>query len=686
MLAFLLATQIIAGDSAYSSAELRALVDEIARANRVVRPSLANYRARVESEIAVLLRGGGKERVSQVEQVESELRWEQGGTFEQRVIGYRPGTPARSKSSLAVSALSYLRNPWVVPTLSGNRLRVLIRWRDAGTGNNGKTAPIAIHPLSDGRDGVYWFESADTTTLQLPDGRVIPVIRLRVTPRVTPSARALIFRGELDVEVTHKQVIRMRGQFVNVRPHPSLWARLVRKGLRTIAVAELINTEVGEGHWLPAYQRIELQGRSPLSKDFRPILRITSRFQRHSVNDLAHAPCAIAAKRAAECLTVAPRDSLAQFSQWMDEPGAITIASKSSDFDDVTSESWGRSVVKPESKLKQPSDTLQPSRVKRVYAGLSERLRPPAALQGFTVKADAGRVWSEGATRGAVALQWRRAPWRSSLRVERPLLRGAGLLPTLEEQQSVLAFRFGTDVDRRSGTVAWAHELGGARGLLLNVHAAPASDPAEGVWSRSASACAPPDMRASGGAIVGRNLRTAVALDLHPHVTGARRAPGTGAGFTYERVDCQLGRQRIEGRLVARHASGPMIYAGRLDAGAITSWLVRPDDPRQPGAPDGLTTREHFGNRRAALLRLSATYELPRFGSPLRSLRWIYLPSATPAIALNLRSEWTDALTQSLRSTAGVTVHPFGGSFGLGAARSLHHNNWNFVVTTDRRW
>lgn len=679
MLAFLLATQIAAGDSAYSSAQLRALVAEVARANRVVTPSLASYRARVGSEVAVLLRSGGEERVSQVEQIESELHWVTGGTFEQRIIGYRPGTPAKSKSSLAVSALSYLRNPWVVPTLSGNRLRALIRWRDARVGKN---ALVAIHPLSDERDGVYRFERGDTTTLLLPDGRVVLVIRLRIAPRVTPTSRALIFRGELDVELTHKQVIRMRGQFVNVRPHPSLWDRFVRTGLRTVAVAELINTEVGEGHWLPAYQRIELQGRSPLSKDFRPILRITSRFYRHAISPPARAPCTNAAKRAPECLTVATRDSLARFSEWLSEPGVATMASKSSDFDDVTSNSWGLAAEKPAS-TPPPSDTLKPSRAKRVYAGISERVRTPPVLKGFTVKADAGRVWSEGATRGAVALQFRRAHWRSSLRVERPLLRGHGLLPTLEEQQSVLAFRFGTDGDRRN-SVSWTHELGGARGMLLNVHAAPARDAAEGVWSRSAPECAPPDMRASG-TLIGRNLRTAVALDLHPHVTGERRAPGAGAGLTYERVDCQLGRQRVEGRLVARHASGPMIYAGRLDAGALTSWIVRPDQHAR-GGPGSLTTREELGNRRAALLRLSATYELPRFGSPLRSLRWIYLPSATPAIALNLRSEWTDALTRSFRSTAGVTVHPFGGSFGIGAARSLHHNNWNVVVTTDRRW
>ena len=56
MLVILLMAQIVAADSIYSSATVRALVEDASRLNRQVPTSMAGYRARAESEIAIVAR------------------------------------------------------------------------------------------------------------------------------------------------------------------------------------------------------------------------------------------------------------------------------------------------------------------------------------------------------------------------------------------------------------------------------------------------------------------------------------------------------------------------------------------------------------------------------------------------------------------------------------------------------
>ena len=121
------------GDSVRPTQALSRLIALAAVAGRTLPPALTGYRVRVESEIALVIRtaaprdgagsGGAlaRERVVQVEQVESALAWSRAGSTDQHVIGYR----ARAVTA-NVSALSYFRRPWVVPVLYGNRLRLLL--------------------------------------------------------------------------------------------------------------------------------------------------------------------------------------------------------------------------------------------------------------------------------------------------------------------------------------------------------------------------------------------------------------------------------------------------------------------------------------------------------------------------------------------------------------------------------
>src|SRR5688500_1413526 len=81
------------GDTApatYATAAVRTLVERASLNNRRVPDSLYAYRAAVESEIALVARqADGVEQTFAVEQIESVVRWQRDGRYEQRVIGYR---------------------------------------------------------------------------------------------------------------------------------------------------------------------------------------------------------------------------------------------------------------------------------------------------------------------------------------------------------------------------------------------------------------------------------------------------------------------------------------------------------------------------------------------------------------------------------------------------------------------
>ena len=92
---------VVPGDSVRPTQALSRLIALAAVAGRTLPPALTGYRVRVESEIALVIRtaaprdgagsGGAlaRERVVQVEQVESALAWSRTGSTDQHVIGFR---------------------------------------------------------------------------------------------------------------------------------------------------------------------------------------------------------------------------------------------------------------------------------------------------------------------------------------------------------------------------------------------------------------------------------------------------------------------------------------------------------------------------------------------------------------------------------------------------------------------
>src|SRR5438046_7457151 len=85
--------------------------------NREPPAEFRGYRARIETELSLIIRDTlGRERAAQIEQLAADARWQRGGDYDVRVVGYRAeniGAP--------FSALSIVHG-WTVPVLYGERL------------------------------------------------------------------------------------------------------------------------------------------------------------------------------------------------------------------------------------------------------------------------------------------------------------------------------------------------------------------------------------------------------------------------------------------------------------------------------------------------------------------------------------------------------------------------------------
>ena len=284
-------------DSVYSSRALESFMAVASAANNNPPAALRGYRARVESELSLVLRDTlGRERVAQVEQVAMNAVWERGQRYDLRVVGYRSQTVG-----VPYSALSFARS-WTIPYLYGDRLtlgvdfpqsaprassqdrvaRPAVADSSAERARRGRDSIRAIHPLAADRERIYRYSGGDTIAVMHTRNRDVPIVSVHVKPVFDATARKSrigAFEGEIDFDATWHQIVRMRGQFVATQGgngSPPSFARL--PGLVAVAYVEFVNAEVGGRYWLPAFQRSEFQATfAPLGTQ-RSVFRLVSRF------------------------------------------------------------------------------------------------------------------------------------------------------------------------------------------------------------------------------------------------------------------------------------------------------------------------------------------------------------------------------------------------------------------------
>src|SRR5256885_11897438 len=126
------------------SSALGRLLTDAARVNSQIPDRLRAYRARIETEMSVVvLDSGGRERSTQIEQIASDVRWRAPDRYDQRVIGYR------SQSIGPTFSLMSFFGGWTVPTLYGNQLRLgVVAASDPNRVVNTTRQNLAVHPLA----------------------------------------------------------------------------------------------------------------------------------------------------------------------------------------------------------------------------------------------------------------------------------------------------------------------------------------------------------------------------------------------------------------------------------------------------------------------------------------------------------------------------------------------------------
>jgi hypothetical protein len=714
VLGLALLLQLQGADSIYSSAALREFIARASIANRAPPLELAGYSAQVESELALVLRDSlGRELVGQLEQLAARAEWQRDGRYELHVVGYRS-----QSAGAPYSALSFTRM-YTVPTLFGNRLFIgmndglprtradsVARQKRLARDSLARREPFrAVHPLATDRDRYYRFSGGDTAATLHAAGREIRIVRVHVEPVSRPGANFVGFRGELDFDADRHQLVRLRARLVEISDEKLPF--LVRgTGAVAMAYLEFENAEINGKYWLPTVQRSEFQAQMGILGDTRPIYRIITRFRNYRVSDSAvvslaqidsEPPAQLPPTRSK--LSFASKDSVSRYGDWQENLGTASGRIDGDDFDDLAPDVWKQS-GKPRvdhwpSRLE---DIARYNRVEGFYTGAAASVRFRDHAPGVTVRANAGYAWSERTVRGALGVTQARGKWINGARIERALVSTNDFLLPFENGLSISPLLFGTDahdyVTRWTGALSTTRIVGNVDRALLSAEAAYVREGPEVTRVNEPLLYGDP-FRANRNAVAGDYARATAALEFHPRVTGESLSPGFGARAEYEIATGDLDWQRVEIRLATRQYWRGLVFASRIDAGAVFGDPLPPQVMYEIGGTNALLSYDYkeFGGDRAAIGRGLVAYYFPFLRTPVRLAR-IVLPGLAPGIGTGVQGGWTEASsaaaraallalgdgitppsvpTGRVRATGDVRLTFLSGAIGVGFARPLDH-------------
>ena len=703
MLVLALLLQIQAADSTYSTPALRDFISRAAVQNRAPPPSLTGYSAKVETELAFILRDSlGREIVGQIEQLAARADWERSGLYELHVVGFRSqslGAP--------YSALTFTRM-YTVPTLYGNRLVIGMNdgiartkadtiasrkrlQRDTAAGRD----PFrAIHPLAADRDAYYRFSGGDTVATIYSRDRAIRLLRVEVTTVKQPTSNFAAFVGELDFDADRHQLVRMRGRLESVTTQKDpLFVRST--GAVAIAFMEFENAEINGQYWLPSYQRSEFQAQMGILGDVRPIYRIVSRFRNYRTeangDTVAELSAMDSMPRTQAKLTFASRDSVSRYGEWQENLGIASGRVGSDDFVDLAPDVWKTTgKARFDYWPRRLEDVARYNRVEGMFTGVSGMVRFRDQFPGLVTRGYVGFAWEEQTLRGALSASLSRGRWIHGARVERTLASTNDFLTVLDNGLSIGPLFSGIDdndyVDRWTGAVSVTRVIRDIDRAILTTEGAFVRDFPERARLKNGLMGSIP-YRPNRPAMRGDYGRSTTTLEWHPKVTGEALSPGLGARLTYEVAAGDLDWQRVEARLAMRRYWRGIVFASRIDGGALFATTLPPQIMYELGGGYDLPSYSYkeFGGDRAALGRGIAAYHFPFFRSPLR-LGGLVLPGISPGIGTGVQAGWSEASspaaqsalqllgsvpTQGIRATADVRLTLLSGAIGAGFARPI---------------
>ena len=716
-------------DSTYSSPALRSFIAEAAANNRMPPAALLGYRARVESELSLIVRDTlGRERAAQVEQLAMNAAWERGRRYDLRVIGYRS-----ESVGVPYSALSFARS-WTIPYLYGDRLTLGVEFSSSsGTSARSDTTKKsraragdtlhAVHPLASDRERYYRYSGGDTIAVLRSHDRSVPIVRVHVRPVLDSAARETrigAFEGEIDFDGVRHEIVRMRGQFI-ATPGPKrnrpLLARL--PGIVAVAYVEYVNAEVDGQYWLPAFQRSEFQASIAPLGDQRSIFRLVSRFAGLDVDQDPRATTdstpavVLASENKADFvrrLTFAPADSVSRFHEWIQPLGAATTSVSGSDFDDLSPDAW-RPTGPPRADFSPTKldEVFRYNRIEGAYTGLAIGERFRDAAPGLTAHAYGGWAWSQRTPRGAASLTYARGQWATAVRGERALASTNDFTPPLEGGSSSFgALFFGVDdqdyVERSTANVSLTRSFGSVRDAFITLQGGVAGDRSQSaIIDRSLLGVG--HYRLNRASVNGNYAFGASTLEIHPDVTGVFLEPGIGLVATYEVANGELAWQRAELTLAARRNFSDFAIAVVAQGGVVQGHAIPPQELFELGGENALPGYEYkqFAGDRAAAGGVLASYTFPVLRKPWRVVRSLMLPGLSPGLAAGVQSGWAEASsssalasiqrldpnaapdcaavgtcpaplsvpTKGIRATVDFRLTFFGGLIGVGVARAV---------------
>ncbi len=708
----LFAQLAVAGESSYATPALRDLVAAAARENHAPPPEFRGYRAHVETEMSLLMRDTlGRERAAQIEQLASSVLWKRGSEYAMHVVGYRAQSLGPS-----ISTLSFLSG-WTEPSLYGERILLGAQFimdsrRRTKPGQPARDSLFAVHPFASDRERFYTYSGGDTVTILRSPGRVIPIVRIRVHPHFVASTRFAAFDGEIDLDATRNQIVRMRGQFVVLGKRKSGKSLIERiPGVVAVAYSEFVNAEIDQRYWLPASQRTEFQTSIAMLGRDRAVMRIVSKFNDYRVDDTSKVVAASDdSLHIPHKTTWATSDSLSRFNAWQSSLGDATTTARASDFDDIGPDAWkATGATQVEIAPTNWDNLLRYNRVEGLYTGAELNVRMRSAFPGFSYGGSAGWAWTERTAKGAAHASLKLGQNTFAIGVERSLASTndftvAGQARSDGINGLVSSFDDFDYVDRRTALATVSHIVGSVDRAIVTVQAGAAEDRSE-IARLDHGLIGGGSFRPNRGIDQGSYALGVVEAEFHPSASEEFVQPGFGARLHYEVGRGQLNWQRSTVGVSGREYFGPVVVALNADAGMVAGSVIPPQTLFELGGSSilpGYAYKEFAGDQ-AALFRGYSSYTLPVLRAPHRVWRTLYIPGLAPGFAVGAQGGWTrfssaagrasltrlgiidgmpvSRATDGIRATFGFGATLFSGNFHVGVARPIDRRaKWKIAI------
>lgn len=699
-------------DSTYSSAALRQMIEMASQANRRVPQALLGYSALIESEASLLVNTPGgpdgavagtaaatTEAAAQIEQFVLKSTWDRSGSFQQQQLGYRSRLLGPS-----ISALNVLPKPWTAPALYGNRLSLLFGGAPSlMTADATRRSMPAVHPFADDRAQFYRFSGGDTMTTINAGGKKIPVVRIIVEPIVERTKQLMLFAGDVYVDGTDGQIIRMRGR-IRVGPvKQSTASKVVRfvGQVQEVGYIDFENNLQRGRYWLPFQQRLEYQAMTSFT-EARATIRVESVWREMQLN-LRDSTLAVAPEDTIGepnyTVKLSGSDSLASFGNWGNSLGALTANGSARDFDDVAPPEF-RPDGGPQFRFQARgfADMIRVNRVEGAFIGVAGLMDFRRAAPGLTARIFGGWATSANTAKGGAEFARVSGPWVVSARAERQLASTNDFQLSLGGGGgNLIGSLFGTEnydwVDRRIVSASLMREFGIKHSSALRVEVARGND--RDFTTQLQHGFFGGDFRPNRPVVPGSYVRSRAQFDIGRNIITSPLASGLGANISYERGDGDLEWQRSTVQTFGQRMIRRFIFAARADGIIVNGDQIPVQQLLEVGGAEGLPGYEYkeFAGDQGALTRGTIGYLLPMLEAPIRVGR-LTLPAIGPQLQIGLfggvtsASGTTKALlnvldwktTDGWRGTFDARVRVFGGALSLGVSRPIDHKaNWKFA-------